>query len=46
MSDAKRLSDNQLRTVVYAANSVVHGAGVFMLRDIENGEQACSGGSP
>jgi len=38
MSDEKRLSDHQLTTVVYAANSAIHGTGIFASRDIEKGE--------
>lgn len=38
MSDAKRLSNHQLTTVVYAANSAIHGTGVFASRYIQKGE--------
>ena len=38
MSDEKRSSDHRLKTVVYAANSAIHGTGIFASRDIEEGD--------
>ena len=38
MSDAKRSSNRQLATVVYVADSAIHGTGVFASRDIKKGE--------
>jgi len=38
MSDGERLSNGQLKVVVYAATSAIHGTGLFASRDIEEGE--------
>ena len=38
MSDTARTSDRQLGTIVYVADSTIHGAGLFAARDIDEGE--------
>lgn len=38
MSDRERLTNRQLKTVVYAASSAIHGTGLFAARDIDDGE--------
>ena len=38
MSDGKRSSNRQLRSVVYAAQSGIHGTGLFASREISAGE--------
>ena len=38
MSDDLRVSNRQLKSVVYAATSGIHGTGLFASRDIETGE--------
>ena len=38
MSDGKRLTNGQLKAVVYAATSAIHGTGLFASRVIEEGE--------
>ena len=38
MSESKRLSNRELRSVVYAAQSGIHGTGVFASREIATGE--------
>ncbi len=38
MIDSERLTNRQLKTVVYAATSGIHGTGLFASRDIDEGE--------
>jgi len=38
MSDDERLTNRQLKPVVYAAISAIHGTGLYASRDIDEGE--------
>lgn len=38
MSVCRRVRDRQLKAVVYAATSVIHGTGLFAVRNIDSGE--------